>query len=43
MYSITYNRARNIFMVWRTVGNNSEVVKTFKTENAAKKWIQNHN
>lgn len=38
-YDIIFNRTRNLFMVWRTIGNNSEVVKTFKTQAAAEKWI----
>ena len=36
-YDVIYNRARNIYMVWR---NGSEVVKTFKTLEAAERWIK---
>lgn len=39
-YDVTYNRARNLWMVWRVWNNgNAEVVKTFKTETGARKWI----
>lgn len=38
-YQKIYNRARNVWMVWRIVGTSSEVVKTFKTEQAADRWI----
>lgn len=38
-YSINYNRARNIWMVWRLGTYGGEVVKTFKTEQGAIKWV----
>lgn len=38
-YQVQYNRARNVWVVWRISGNgNAEIVKTFKTESAATKW-----
>lgn len=36
---VIYNRARNIWMGWEIYPNgNAQVVKTFKTEAAARKW-----
>ena len=40
MYSITYNKARNEWMVWKQKNNDYTVVKRFKTEQAAKRWIE---
>lgn len=40
MYTVSFNPARKIWMVWKTVGNTCEVVKTFKTEAAARKYVQ---
>jgi len=39
MYTISFNPARKIWMVWKIIGNTSEVVKTFKTETAARKYV----
>ena len=41
-YEIIFNRARNLWVVWKIYGNNSEVVKTFRTEEGAKNWIVKH-
>lgn len=38
MYQINYNPARKVWMVWKITGNTAEVVKTFKTEAAAKRF-----
>lgn len=38
-YEVVFNKARNLWMVWRIARNgNAEVVKTFKTETSARKW-----
>lgn len=39
-YDIIYNRARNVWTVWRVTGYNAEAVKSFKTEQAARRWIE---
>ena len=41
-YEIIFNRARNLWVVWKIYGNNSEVIKTFRTEEGAKNWIVKH-
>lgn len=38
-YDILYNPVRKLYCVWATCGNTSQIVKTFKTETAAKRWI----
>ena len=39
-YQITYNGARKVWMVWCVIGQNAEVVKTFKSEVSAQRWIE---
>ena len=39
-YQITYNSAHKVWAVWRVIGQNAEVVKTFKTEASAQRWIE---
>lgn len=39
-YQMNYNPCRKIWTVWCITDNNAEIVKTFKTETAAKKWIE---
>ncbi len=42
-YTTNYNPSLNLWMVWREWWDGSaEVVKTFKTEKAAKNWIARH-
>lgn len=38
-YEVQYNPARKIWVVWKIYTNGAEIVKTFKTENAARKYI----
>lgn len=38
-YQIMYNRVRNVWTVWRVIGQNAEIVKTFKSEASAQRWI----
>lgn len=39
-YSISFNPVRSLWLVWKTIGNTSTVVKSFKTEGAAKRWVE---
>ena len=39
-YEVQYNKARNLWCVWRVVGMNAEIVKTFKTEAGAQAWVR---
>jgi len=39
-YEVQYNPARKVWMIWKVCGYNAEVVKTFKTETSARKWVE---
>lgn len=39
-YDIIFNPARKIWMVWKSSPFGGEVVKTFKTEAAARRWVE---
>lgn len=41
-YSISYNPARKVWMVWESRGMTAEVVKTFKTQSGAEQWVAKH-
>jgi hypothetical protein len=38
-YEITFNPVRKLYCIWACGTHGAELVKTFKTENAAKRWI----
>ena len=38
-YEITFNPVRKLFCIWACGNQGAELVKTFKTENAARRWI----
>ena len=38
-YELQYNPARKVWVVWRIAGSTAEIIKAFKTETAAKKYI----
>lgn len=42
MYDISYNPVRKIWTIWKTCGMNSTMVKTFKTQAGAERWVAKH-
>jgi len=38
-YEMQYNPARKVWVIWKINAYGAEVVKTFKTKTAAKKYI----
>lgn len=43
MYEVDFNISRGVWQVWKLVGAGAwEVVKSFKTQAAAERWIEKH-
>lgn len=38
-HEITFNPVRKLYCIWACDAHGAELVKTFKTESAAKRWI----
>ena len=38
-YEVTFNPVRKLYCIWACGAHGAELVKTFKTESAAKRWI----